>query len=297
MVRGIMVKEKRKPLNCLVAGATLETIKGIAAEAKAAGKRISQGEIIDDAVAGAKFTGDSVVSVIAFSAEVARYEAGIRAHRDQRGDDRCWRDDEDLYKLLPEGFAAPERDTAVELDNCRRFIELRQNPATQYVSPQREIERLNADVAHLLAGQPPYFGGPDSRNESMTISGAPTPGASGLSNVPYCVDHTVPCRPGCAIEAAERAQIDEEIRGGVTKGELRETWVCLHCGTTHEIKPRPNGEVPTMCQECFITGHRTGGVCRKCAELEQLKKLRSEDKGSVAVDRDNVDYDPKVWGP
>jgi hypothetical protein len=68
--------------------------------------------------------------------------AAIRTHRDARGDDRCWMDDEALYAVLPEGYTPPPRDTAVELDRCRQFIEARRNPATSYVSPERELERL-----------------------------------------------------------------------------------------------------------------------------------------------------------
>lgn len=78
---------------------------------------------------------------------VSELEAAIRKHRDYRGDDRCWMDDEELYKVLPEGYTVPIRDTAVELKNCERFIACRQNPATEYVSPEREIEELRAEVA------------------------------------------------------------------------------------------------------------------------------------------------------
>ena len=73
---------------------------------------------------------------------VDELEAAIRKHRDQRGDDRCWLDDEELYKVLPEGYNTPSRDTAVELDNCRKFIECRGNPGTEYISPERSIEEL-----------------------------------------------------------------------------------------------------------------------------------------------------------
>ena len=75
----------------------------------------------------------------------------IRKHRDQRGDDRCWRDDEELYAALPEGYTPPARDTTVELENCKRFIESRQNPKTEYVSPEREIERLRNENQRLRA--------------------------------------------------------------------------------------------------------------------------------------------------
>lgn len=79
--------------------------------------------------------------------ENERLAQAIREHRDARGDDRCWLDDETLYASLPEGFKPPERDASVELNLCRRYIESRHNPATVYVSPQREIESLTAALA------------------------------------------------------------------------------------------------------------------------------------------------------
>jgi hypothetical protein len=64
--------------------------------------------------------------------EVARLRAGIRYHRDQQWDDRCWVDDVRLYELLPEGpnkgydSTLPPRD--VFLANCARFHDTRQVP-------------------------------------------------------------------------------------------------------------------------------------------------------------------------
>lgn len=59
---------------------------------------------------------------------IAELEAAIRKHRDQRGDDRCWLDDLDLYAVLgdtqkPE-FQLPPRLTF--LQNCSRYWECRQ---------------------------------------------------------------------------------------------------------------------------------------------------------------------------
>lgn len=79
--------------------------------------------------------------------EVERLRNAIRQHRDARGDDRCWLDDEELYRTLPEGYTPPERDTAVELSRCEAFIRNRQNPATVYVSPQRRIDELESELA------------------------------------------------------------------------------------------------------------------------------------------------------
>lgn len=80
---------------------------------------------------------------------IAELEAAIRKHRDYRGDNRCWLDDEELYSVLPEGYTPPEREVAVEKENCDRFICNRRNPATVYVSPQEEIDRLTAEVVRL----------------------------------------------------------------------------------------------------------------------------------------------------
>lgn len=88
--------------------------------------------------------------------EVLKLRQAIRTHRDQRGDDRCFLDDETLYQSLPEGYTPPAREVAVELENCKRFLECRRNPATEYVSPQREIERLQSEVDKLQQANQRY---------------------------------------------------------------------------------------------------------------------------------------------
>lgn len=68
-------------------------------------------------------------------ARIDQLEAAIRKHRDQRGDDRCWLDDLELYAVLPEGpptheaMALPPREQF--LANCARFHESRQAPGTK----------------------------------------------------------------------------------------------------------------------------------------------------------------------
>jgi hypothetical protein len=89
---------------------------------------------------------------------LARLQAAIREHRDARGDDRCWKDDEELYKMLPEGYTPPERDEAVELKNCERFILNRQNPQTIYESPNVRITRQLADFYEKLPSRLERFG-------------------------------------------------------------------------------------------------------------------------------------------
>lgn len=76
---------------------------------------------------------------------VKELEEGIREHRDSRGDDRCYRNNHKLYALLPEGYAAADLRTCEPFEmiqNCMAFIISERNPTRPYVSPQREIERL-----------------------------------------------------------------------------------------------------------------------------------------------------------
>ncbi len=58
---------------------------------------------------------------------VRQLETAIRKHRDQRGDDRCWVDDVELYAILGDEqavFTLPPREEF--LGNCARFYECRQ---------------------------------------------------------------------------------------------------------------------------------------------------------------------------
>lgn len=77
----------------------------------------------------------------------------IRKHRDYRGDDRCWRDDEELYGRMPEGYIPQKIESSVELTNCQKFIECRKNPMTLYVSPERMIEQLRTQNERLISEQ------------------------------------------------------------------------------------------------------------------------------------------------
>lgn len=63
-------------------------------------------------------------------AEIRRLRTGIRKHRDQRLDDRCWMDDIELYEVLPEGIdpsfidlrQLPKKEM---MHNCDRFTDCR----------------------------------------------------------------------------------------------------------------------------------------------------------------------------
>lgn len=78
----------------------------------------------------------------------------IRKHRDQKGDDRGWMDDLELYKALPEGVAEADLripPPAEMMKNCERYIQCRHNPSSTYVSSQREIDRLTEQCKSLQA--------------------------------------------------------------------------------------------------------------------------------------------------
>jgi hypothetical protein len=84
-------------------------------------------------------------------AEVERLKAAIRAHRDRRGDDRCWLDDLELYAALGEGdpdpatLQLPSREEFLE--SCRRFHARRQQDPDAPPSPDfLTIAQLQAMV-------------------------------------------------------------------------------------------------------------------------------------------------------
>jgi hypothetical protein len=85
----------------------------------------------------------------AFARWAHKLTTAIRAHRDRRGDDRCWQNDITLWQVLPEGYVPPERDVRVEIENCKADIKSCHIPGVTYVSPQVEIDRLTAEVKAL----------------------------------------------------------------------------------------------------------------------------------------------------
>lgn len=76
--------------------------------------------------------------------ELLKLREAIRKVRETKGDDRCWKDWEAVFALLPEGYTSPATDSTIELENCKQFIACSQDPRTKYVSPQRRIEELEA---------------------------------------------------------------------------------------------------------------------------------------------------------
>lgn len=86
------------------------------------------------------------------SERVLQLETAIRNHRDQRGDDRCWIDDVELYALLPEGKGNSDLSLCHPdemIENCKRYISARQDPSLVYISSQRKIEELEQQIKSL----------------------------------------------------------------------------------------------------------------------------------------------------
>ncbi len=65
----------------------------------------------------------------------------IRKVRDQFGDDKCWKDLESLFKLLPEGYTPISQDIPIQLENCKQYLQCLSN-GTEYMPPPRWVKGL-----------------------------------------------------------------------------------------------------------------------------------------------------------
>lgn len=93
---------------------------------------------------------------VAVIQEAARLETAIRKHRDQKWDNRCWRDDLELYAALREGPVSPESlalpPKCEFLESCARYWEQRQPGVDVAGWPGCfTIAQLEAEVARLKA--------------------------------------------------------------------------------------------------------------------------------------------------
>lgn len=78
-------------------------------------------------------------------ARVTLLESAIRAHRDQKGDDRCWLDDATLYEVLGEEVARSTLPPKCEfLESCTRYWEQRRNPRSKIDSSGMTIAQLES---------------------------------------------------------------------------------------------------------------------------------------------------------
>jgi hypothetical protein len=80
-----------------------------------------------------------IIGLRQLEAENKKLKEAIAKHRDQKGDDRCWLDDQELYSVLGDQVAQtalPSKE--VFLGNCAKYFECRQNPAETYFSKENQ---------------------------------------------------------------------------------------------------------------------------------------------------------------
>ena len=87
-------------------------------------------------------------------AEILRLRSGVRKHRDQRLDDRCWMDDIELYEVLPEGIEPSYVDLRllpkdVMLRNCEHYIECRSASLTpeEAIEKYKQLKKVDVNLA------------------------------------------------------------------------------------------------------------------------------------------------------
>lgn len=80
-------------------------------------------------------------SLRAMAFKVQELRNAIRVHRDERGHDRCWLDDQKLYQSLPEASPGdlnlPPKEEFIQ--NCHRYWEHRQDPSVVFLR-QKDVD-------------------------------------------------------------------------------------------------------------------------------------------------------------
>ena len=91
------------------------------------------------------------ISYEALQIRIKTLEDAIRKHRDQRGDDRCWLDDKELYGVLKDGkqadFSLPPK--CEFLESCRRFWEQRSDNRIAFDPHGMTIAQLQDEIKRL----------------------------------------------------------------------------------------------------------------------------------------------------
>jgi hypothetical protein len=127
---------------------------------------------------------------------IAALEAGIRAHRDQKGHDRCVLDDDALYALLPEGDNKADRSLPPReefLEGCAKFYDLRKKGvSTEHCSLVQVLEDLET-----------------SRERSKHLKGI-------LAEVDTSVEKAVACLNGARIfDITQAGSLVEKVEAAV----------------------------------------------------------------------------------
>lgn len=165
----------------------------------------------------------------ALADEVERLHAAIIDHRAQRGDDRCWTDDQKLYAVLGDGDQGDNRvgDKAAMLKNCDRFLTNR----CEGGGPWKTYAELEAENAVLKARLPdpetetfvPYKDMPERNWYTASLEYLPAPHLGGrvvitragpgpAEDVRYCSLRTVLYELLCLVweeeELRERVEVE-----------------------------------------------------------------------------------------
>lgn len=89
--------------------------------------------------------------------EISKLRAAIRHHRNQKADDRCIFDDDELYAVLGDGIKCDRRVGCKEdmLHNCQRFIERRCEGGgwPTYVELEQKLLKANQELNTLRESQ------------------------------------------------------------------------------------------------------------------------------------------------
>lgn len=75
----------------------------------------------------------------------------VKKHHDQKGDDRCWLDDVELYTaagLDDANSALPQLPEFI--GNCVRFHQSRQNPDSRYVTVEEQLDKVTSKATYLM---------------------------------------------------------------------------------------------------------------------------------------------------
>lgn len=80
--------------------------------------------------------------------QIKTVRAAIRYHRDQKGDDRCWVDDERLWALLPDAPPEPRALPSFEdmMKKCGAFYHLRRADVPDPIPAQAQHDPLQWDA-------------------------------------------------------------------------------------------------------------------------------------------------------
>lgn len=90
--------------------------------------------------------------------EVNQLQSAIRRHRDEKGHDRCWLDDQELYKVLPEGLSGVDQQLPSEeefLGNCKNYFDHRQDPNVCFIRQRDVVSLIPLDMKKAVGNNHP----------------------------------------------------------------------------------------------------------------------------------------------